>query len=198
MIEGPESPGAPSNSALGLSAEEKRTLLRLARQTLHDYLSRGKIAESDSDEPALLQPCATFVTLWRRGSGELRGCRGECQARRSLLESVTNMAVAAAVDDSRFASVTIEEVPDLRIEINALTPMEPIEPEDVVVGRHGLLVVSEHAMGLLLPEVAVRYKWGRGDFLKAVCRKAGLPDDAWKREGVQLFGFESEAWEEEE
>ncbi len=196
MSEGSEPPGAPSDSVLGLSAEEKQTLLRLARQTLHDYLSGGKIAESDSDEPALLQPCATFVTLWRRDSGELRGCRGECHARRSLLESVTHMAVAAAVDDSRFASVTIEEVPDLRIEINALTPMELIDPEDVVIGRHGLLIVSEYSMGLLLPEVAVRYKWGQHEFLKAVCRKAGMPDDAWKSEGTQLFGFESEAWEE--
>jgi AmmeMemoRadiSam system protein A len=198
MSEVSEPPGGPLDSVLGLSAEEKETLLRVARQTLHDYLSRGEIAESGSDRPALLQPCATFVTLWRRDSGELRGCRGECHARRSLLESVTNMAVAAGVDDSRFASVTIEEMPDLRIEINALTPMEPIEPKDVVIGRHGLLIVSEFSMGLLLPDVAVRYKWDREDFLKAVCRKAGLPGDAWKGEGVQLFGFESEAWAEEE
>jgi AmmeMemoRadiSam system protein A len=198
MSEVSEPPGGPTDSVLGLSAEEKQTLLRVARQTLHDYLSRGEIAESDSDRPALLKPCATFVTLWRRDSGELRGCRGECHARRSLLESVTYMAVAAGVDDSRFASVTIEEMPDLRIEINALTPMEPIKPKDVVIGRHGLLIVSEFAMGLLLPDVAVRYKWDREDFLKAVCRKAGLPGDAWKGEGVQLFGFESQAWAEEE
>ncbi|NIR32448.1 MAG: AMMECR1 domain-containing protein, partial [Gammaproteobacteria bacterium] len=46
-------------------------------------------------------------------------------------------------------------------------------------------------------EVPVRYGWDREEYLRWVCRKAGLPLDTWKGEGVQLFGFESEAWAEE-
>jgi len=198
MNEDRTAPHDPAESALGLSAEDKETLLRIARLALHDYFTVGKLPQYSADSESLLEPRAAFVTLWRRDSGELRGCRGECQAQRPLIQSVAQMAVAAAVDDSRFESVKLEEVPDLLIEINALTPLVSIKPEDVIVGRHGLMVVQGYMMGLLLPEVPVRQKWDRTDFLRGVCRKAGLPAEAWKAEGTQLYGFESEAWSEKE
>lgn len=180
-----------------LSDEEKRLLLDLARQALNDYLGEGTVPGWETDAPALLEPRATFVTLRRRGSGDLRGCRGECQPQRPLIEAVVHMAIASAIDDSRFPPVTIDEVPELSIHISALTPMRPIDPEDVEVGRHGLWLVSDRGSGLLLPEVPVRFGWDRQQFLRGVCRKAGLPDDAWKADYTQLYGFESEVWGEE-
>jgi AmmeMemoRadiSam system protein A len=198
MKENSTTPHDSSGSAGGLSVEDKDMLLRIARLALHDYFTVGKLPQYSADSTRLLEPRAAFVTLWRRDSGELRGCRGECQAQRPLIQSVAQMAVAAAVDDSRFESVTIEEVPDLLIEINALTPLTPIKPEEVIVGRHGLMVVQGYMMGLLLPEVPVRQGWDRTGFLRGVCRKAGLPADAWRAEGTQLFGFEAEVWSEKE
>ncbi|UCC85039.1 MAG: AmmeMemoRadiSam system protein A [Gemmatimonadota bacterium] len=189
---------AEAGPAPELSGEDKQNLLRLARQTLDEYLGIGKLPEIHTDSPALLERRAAFVTLWSRGSGELRGCRGEAYPRVSLIESVVQMAIAAATDDPRFPPVTAEEVPHLRIEINALTPMEPIRPDEVVVGRHGLRIVCGGATGLLLPEVPVRYGWDRAEFLRWVCKKAGLAPDAWQGEDVQLYCFESEAWGEEE
>jgi AmmeMemoRadiSam system protein A len=173
-------------------------LLRLARQTLQDCLGAGKFPPCETDSPALLQPRAAFVTLRRRDTGELRGCRGECRARRPLIESVANMAIAAAIDDSRFPPVTIDELPDLQIEINALTPLRPIRPEEVVIGRHGLMILRGPNTGLLLPQVPIAYGWDRDEFLRWLCRKAGLPHDAWKASDAQLYGFEAETWGEEE
>ncbi|MDA2923974.1 AmmeMemoRadiSam system protein A, partial [Acidobacteria bacterium AH-259-L09] len=161
----------------GLSAENKETLLRLARQTLNDYLGEGKLPQSQTDLEGLLQPQATFITLRRRDSGELRGCRGERLALRPLVESVANMVVAAATDDQRFAPVRIDEVPDLRIEISVLTPMKPMQPEEVVVGRHGLMITKGHNSGLLLPQVPRTYGWDREEFLGGLCRKAGLSEN---------------------
>ncbi|UCC73811.1 MAG: AmmeMemoRadiSam system protein A [Gemmatimonadota bacterium] len=180
-----------------LSAEEKRTLLNLARQTLDDYLGRGRLPRYETRSSALLQKRAAFVTLWNRDSGELRGCRGEAYPCRPLVDSVMQMAIAAATDDPRFPPVTADEVPDLRIDINALTPMRSIRPEEVVVGRHGLRIVQGAETGLLLPEVPVRYGWDRQEYLRWVCKKAGLPEDAWRAEDTELYGFESEAWGEE-
>ena len=190
-------PDASLGSVTKLTAEERTTLLRIARLALHDYFTVGKLPQYSAESQALLEPRATFVTLWQRESSQLRGCRGECQAQRPLIQSVARMAVAAAVDDSRFAPVMIEELPDLRIEINALTALSAIRPEDVIVGKHGLMVAQGYQMGLLLPEVPVRQAWDRTGFLRGVCKKAGLAKDAWQAEGVQLFGFESEAWSEE-
>jgi AmmeMemoRadiSam system protein A len=143
-------------NAVELSAEDKQTLLHLVRQTLNEYLSSGEMPpEFKTDSPALLQPRATFVTLRVRETGELRGCRGEVIARQPLVESVMNMVIASATDDPRFPPVTADEVPNLHLEISALTPMKPIKPEEVVVGRHGLMIVKGYSSGLLLPQVPV-------------------------------------------
>jgi AmmeMemoRadiSam system protein B/AmmeMemoRadiSam system protein A len=185
-------------SAAGLSAEDKQVLLHVARQTLNDYLGKGKLPEFQTNSPTLLQPRATFVTLRTRATGDLRGCRGEILARQPLIDSVQNMAIASATDDPRFMPVTMDDVPGLHIEISALTPMKPIKPEEVVVGRHGLLIVKGHNSGLLLPQVPVEQGWDREEFLRGLCHKAWLPENAWKAKDTQLYSFEAEVWGEEE
>ena len=99
------------------------------------------------------------------------------------------MAVAAAVEDGRFAPVNPAELGELRIEISALGPLEPIRPADVEVGRHGLLISHRSRRGVLLPQVPVEQGWDRETFLEHTCRKAGLPEDAWREQGVELLGF---------
>ncbi len=189
-----------ANTALAktsLSDADKDLLLDVARQTLRGFLNDGVRPTFVHESAALNRPRAVFVTLWRRDTGELRGCRGESIARRPLLEAVSTMAIASAADDPRFFPVTLDELPKLRIEINALTPLAPIHAEDVEVGRHGLMVVRNQRAGLLLPDVPVRFEWDRVQFLEGACQKAGLPRDAWCDANVQLFGFESEEWGEE-
>lgn len=176
---------------------DRQVLLRFARQTLEEYLGEGQRPSIPTGSGTLLAHRATFVTLRDRATGSLRGCVGEVVAQRPLVESVMNMAIAAATEDPRFAPVEPEEVPDLHIEISALTPMEPILPEEVEIGRHGLMIRRKSRSGLLLPQVPVSCNWSRNEFLAGVCRKAGLPDDAWSAPDTELLGFECEVWEEE-
>ena len=117
-------------------------------------------------------------------------------ARRALVDSIANMAVASAIDDPRFEPVSAAEVPDLHIGISALTPLFELDPADVVVGRHGLLITSGKMSGLLLPQVATERGWDREEFLAHTCLKARLPEDAWQAADAQLYGFEAEVWEE--
>ncbi len=180
-----------------LSEADRRELLQTARQILDDYLHGAEFSTPDCDSDVLLQPRASFVTLRRRESGELRGCRGESQPRRPLIESVAQMAIAAATDP-RFPPVMAGELALLRIEISVLTPLMAIQPNEVEVGRHGLLISVGPHSGLLLPHVPESQGWGREDFLDGLCRKAGLPADAWKAEGIELYGFEADAWAEED
>lgn len=182
---------------VALSEVDKRLLLDVARQTLETFLASGTQPTFATDSAALCQPRAVFVTLWRRDTGELRGCRGESMARRPLQEAVSSMAIASAVDDPRFYPVTLQELPKLRIEINALTPLAPIHADDVQVGRHGLMVARGQRAGLLLPDVPLRFGWNCVQFLEGTCQKAGLPRNAWQDADVRLFGFESEEWGEE-
>ncbi len=176
-----------------LSDDAKRLLLRLARQTLIEHLDRGDSDPPCSEIPALNEPRATFVTLRRRDTGELRGCRGETRARRPLIESVARQVIASATDDPRFVPVACEEVASLQIRISVLTPMRRLRPDDVVLGRHGLLLMRGRRSGLLLPQVPAYYGMTEPkEFLDALCRKAGLPRGSWSEPDAVLLGFEAE------
>ena len=77
-----------------------------------------------------------------------------------------------------------------------LSPLVPIRPEDVVVGKHGLVVSQGQRRGLLLPQVAVEQHWNRETFVAETCRKASLPLDAVAK-GATLEAFTAEVFGEE-
>ena len=89
-----------------------------------------------------------------------------------------------------------EEIPELEIEISVLTDPVPVKPEEIEIGRHGLLVMMGDRRGLLLPQVASERGWDRQRFLEETCRKADLPPDAWKNTIAQLLGFTAEVFSE--
>ena len=62
-----------------------------------------------------------------------------------LGSSIVRCAAGAALGDPRFPSIRPDEIPDLRIEISLLSPPVPIRPEQIEIGRHGLLITSEAA-----------------------------------------------------
>jgi AmmeMemoRadiSam system protein A len=190
--------GEPGSAAsLDLSALERCHLLRAAREAI-----AAKLASRETSRPpmegGLAAARGAFVTLRRASDGGLRGCVGSLEADAPLLVTVTNMAVAAALRDRRFDPVTAGELVSLRIEISVLSPLEPIRPSDVQVGRHGLLLRHGARSGLLLPQVAVEHGWDREAFLAHTCRKAGLPPDTWKRPGVELLGFTATVFAEDD
>lgn len=131
-----------------------------------------------------------FVTLYRHG--ELRGCLGHLEGDRPVAELVQRMAVASARDDPRFPPIAPEELDDLTVEVSLLTTPTPARAEEVEPGRHGLIVRRGRQQGVLLPKVATEMGWGREQLLAGVCRKAGLPRDAWREGGTQLLVFEAQ------
>jgi len=178
------------------SIENKTKLLQVARESLTKFLKNGHRTEFTTEFIELLKKRAVFVTLRKRDTGNLRGCIGQTEAHNTLIETVARTAISAAVDDSRFPQVNLNELGELLIEINVLTPMFSITPENVVVGKHGLLLSKGLCRGLFLPEVAVSQGWDRLTFLDELCRKADLPKVSWQDTDAELKAFESESWEE--
>ena len=169
-----------------LTESDQETLLQMARAALVDYVSSGKIPTIEEPGESLRQKCGAFVTL-RRGKN-LRGCIGVIEANAPLYQTVRQCAAWAGTSDPRFPPVMKGEVAGLNIEISVLSPLFKISPEDVEVGKHGLLVTRGGIRGLLLPQVAVQWKWDREHFLEETCRKAGLPLEAWRHDAeVQAF-----------
>jgi len=189
-------PQPTSTGPLPLSAEDRATLLRLARETLTQYLTDGRIPRYDppADSPLRL-PSAVFVTL--KKGGELRGCIGDVVAQMPLYLAVQRRVLSAALEDPRFPAVQAAELPQLTIEVSVLSPLTPVgDVNEISVGTHGLLIVGNGHSGLLLPQVPVEQGWDRAEFLRQVCRKAGLPDDAW-RQGARLYRFTADVFGEQ-
>jgi AmmeMemoRadiSam system protein A len=178
---------------LPLTEADQQRLLRLARQALEESVRGHRLRDVEELPAVFREPCGAFVSL-HQGSN-LRGCIGYVEALQPLFAAVRECAVAAALRDPRFPPVTTEELATLRLEISILSPLVDIAPERVEVGRHGLLISRGAYRGLLLPQVAVEWKWNRERFLEETCRKAGLPPDAWRR-GARIQAFTAQVFEE--
>ncbi len=179
-----------------LNPEQRKTLLEIARTTIENALHgrRERIDEGALDE-MLKAPSGVFVTL-RTRDGELRGCIGSIQPVAPLFRAVESSAINAAFRDPRFHPLKVEELEAIEIEISVMGPIRPAKPEDVVVGRDGLIISRGHYAGLLLPQVATEYGWDRETFLRQTCVKAGLSPDTWRAADCRLEKFEAEVFAE--
>ncbi len=181
-------------TGLDLTREEKRELLALARLAIETYLANGKIPAYQPTSPRLETKAGAFVTL--KQQHQLRGCIGFAEPLFPLWETVAQAAVLAATEDPRFPPVRKSELPGLQIEISVMGPLQPVSDiSEIKVGRHGLVIKEGQKSGLLLPQVATELGWDRKTFLREVCRKAGLPDNAWKN-SRGLFKFEAIVFQE--
>jgi hypothetical protein len=176
-----------------LAPDQQDRLLSLARATIREYVTTGKLAEMRETDPAFLRPAAAFVTLKERGL--LRGCIGSLEPGAPLYQAVRDNAVAAATRDRRFPPVTVGELGDLEIEISVLSPLRKVKSADEIeLRKHGVVVAEDARRGVFLPQVADETGWSRDEFLDHLCSdKAGLPADAW-RHGASLYVFTVQAF----
>ena len=155
-----------------LTPGHQEELFRLAIEAIETFIDRGEIPEYRSNDPVFTRKAGVFVTLRIRGM--LRGCIGHMSAEKPLVQAVQEMAVAAATSDPRFPPMTSRELQQITMKIAILSPMQRITPEQVEIGKHGVLISYFGQRGVLLPEVASERGWDRETFLENVCLKAGL------------------------
>jgi uncharacterized protein len=174
-----------------LTDKEKTALLEIAKDAITAKLNKKNMPEVIMDSDNLREKRGAFVTLKKRG--HLRGCIGYIKPYKPLGETVQEMAVAAAFNDPRFPSLKVDEVNDLTFEISVLSPFKRIKDiKEIEVGKHGLYIARGFHSGLLLPQVAIEYKWDRETFLKETCYKAGLPMDAWMEKDTEIYIFSAD------
>jgi len=183
-----------------LSDDDRKTLLRIARQTLATTLGGGSRPAETAASPALQQLCGCFVTL--HNAGQLRGCIGTFTARGPLHQTVVQMATAA-LRDPRFTTcpVTAAELPKIDIEISVLSPLERTKDPmaEVELGKHGIWIQGPYGSGCFLPQVATETGWSKEEFFSHCCaHKAGLPPDAWKWPETAVYRFEAEVFGEKD
>lgn len=178
----------PGDGFHSIGETNRRRLLTITRAALTAY-TRGQTPPSDTLPEGFGAAAGVFVSLHMEG--QLRGCIGELDCAQPLDSTVARCAIAAGSVDPRFPPVTAGELSQVSIEISILGPLEVIAGSDgLEVGRHGVMIELGTKRGLLLPQVAVEWKWDVRTFLAQTCRKADLPADAWQT-GASLWRFEA-------
>jgi hypothetical protein len=175
-------------------------LLSRARNTIAGRLDLP--LRDEQTHPLLASPGATFVTLHHES--RLRGCMGRLEAGPHSLETdVRQNARRAAFEDPRFKPLTAGEWPYLEVEVSLLDSPEMLafesEPAALAVlkpGVDGVIFSWRRYRSTFLPQV-----WEQlpvvEDFMAALKRKAGLPDDFWA-EDVQLARYRVRVFKETE
>ena len=186
-----------------LSAEERSSLLALARRSIEHGLERGQALQiSSADFPTALQDeRACFVTLNRAGA--LRGCIGQLEAVQPLVSDVVENAYAAAFRDPRFPPLGSNELRDLELHISVLTPAVPIEfaSEEELIrqlrpGLDGLILEEGSLRGTFLPSVWEALGEPQA-FLEHLKIKAGLPANYWSGR-IKVYRYETESFSAED
>jgi len=184
------------DSSRELNAAEQKIALDIARRTLAASFSDGAYSLS-ADLPAIFkEKRGAFVTL--RDNEQLRGCIGIFEGRENLAETIKEMAMAAAFDDSRFPPLTADELEKIKIEISVLSPMQRVASADEIeLGKHGVYVSRDWQNGVYLPQVAEETGWGKEKFLDSLCEeKAGLPKNCWRDGTAELSVFTAQVFKE--
>jgi len=194
------------NSAAQFNEAQGRMLVKLARHTISKSLG-AKVDDSEFDDsaPALQDDCfklhcGTFVTL--KIGGQLRGCIGNLTANESVLDGVRRNAINAAFHDPRFSPLSKDELNRTEIEISILTEPHLLEyrnGQDLIqklrANVDGVIIRKGYASATFLPQV-----WEQlpdpDEFLTHLCRKAGLPRDAWINSKLEVLTYQVQYFEE--
>lgn len=174
-----------------LAATDKSMLLNIARETVMEEIAGGASPREENWSDELKRECGAFVTLFVRG--QLRGCIGFIQPLYPLWETVRVASAKAATEDYRFPRIGSEELDDLAVQISVIGESRVMRsPDDIRIGRDGVIVDFRGRRGLLLPQVAEEWRFDAVEFLEATCRKAGVPKNSWRETDAQVELFTTE------
>lgn len=130
-------------------------LPRLARRAIRAYWEADTAHPPQPISGELAEPGCVFVTL-HDALGELRGCIGTLRPSEPNLGLETwRNARAAAFNDPRFAPLSPEELPGLRISVTVLGALESIpSPSELDPARYGVVIrAADGRRGVLLPDL---------------------------------------------
>ena len=183
---------------MNISTEEKRILLRIARNSIKSLFQKIDPTEiAIDDHPILDSHKGAFVTLTI--NNRLRGCIGYIISDSPLLQTVENAAGEAAIGDPRFPRLTSDEFNFISLEVSILSEPFPMKSyEEIILGKHGLILSEEGRRGLLLPQVPIEHRMNKDTYLSALCEKAGFYPDLWREKVLNIDMFTADVFSEKE
>ncbi len=147
----------------------------------------GAPVPAPPDSPSYARRAACFVSLKKRG--DLRGCIGTlAPAEPDLGHEIARNAHSAAFQDPRFRPVRADELAELSVSVDVLSPSEPCARADLDPRQYGVIVAAGFRRGVLLPDLpgvdSVELQLG------IALQKAGIaPDDSYDMERFTVVRY---------
>ena len=160
-------------------------LVKLAKETIEEYVRNGNIIKPPSSLPnEMIARAAVFVSL--KEKGQLRGCIGTLQpTKKNVALEIIQNAISAATHDPRFPPVTPAEIDELEYSVDVLTEPEKIGgKEELDPKKYGVIVKSGEHKGLLLPDLE------GVDTPEEQIRIAAMKAGIYLTEEIELYRFE--------
>jgi AmmeMemoRadiSam system protein A len=129
-------------------------IVDLARKSIETYVREGKTITIPDPLPSEMSGKAgVFVSI--KKYGELRGCIGTYMPScNSIGTEIIINAISAATRDPRFQPVREDELDHLTYSVDILSSPEKVkELSELEPKKYGIIVVSGHRRGLLLPDL---------------------------------------------
>src|SRR5437016_661187 len=125
--------------------------MSLARSVLRQKLGGATQEIAPGDDPELMQPAGSFVSLHEIATHRLRGCVGRLDAVVPLWECVRHTA-AAVLTDPRFVNdpVTAAELERLTLEISVISQLRVCGPMEFDLLNDGIYVMFRERAGCFL------------------------------------------------
>ena len=187
-----------------LSKNDQQTALRLARTVLECHVKNQNLPTFEElgliITPSLKEKRGAFVTLYKKSAAVpkiLRGCIGTILPVQPLYQAVIANTMNAASRDVRFLRVREEELKELILEINVLTPPHAVDSYNAIrLGVDGIILSQGSHHALFLPAVPIEWGWNLSETLTQLAKKAGLPELSWQDASTQFQVFQSESFSE--
>lgn len=180
--------------------KERAALLLFCRRILESVVTGVPNNDSLVQTLANSPTFGLFVSLKR---GEfLRACRGRWGGEElfKLSDILREVTIESATSDSRFPAISEDELRHLTVEISLMHSPRTCElkgeerVKEIVIGRHGVVLIHPEGRALFLPSVASDRNWSVERFLAELSHKAELHSSAWKDDSAKLLTFESVAF----
>ena len=198
----PDSSPAPQPSRLERQVESLKAykslysenLLEIAKSSVEKAVRHGgAYSPSRRHYPEqLFDKGAAFVTIYK--NGELRGCIGSVLPRTAIALDIAANARAAALEDSRFSPITVEELPHLSYEVSLLSGFEKISYTNeaevlrkIKQGIDGIVIRDGNRQGVFLPSVWKQLPH-KEEFFKQLKIKAGMNPNYWNNR-INVYRF---------
>ncbi|MDN5343073.1 AmmeMemoRadiSam system protein A [Oceanotoga sp. DSM 15011] len=170
---------------------EKHFFCQYAREIIQNYIIKNEIQDIRYKyfQKEFEDNYSCFVTLHTL-EDELRGCIGTIIPQyKNLYEEIKHNSILASIKDYRFPPLKEEELNNIYISIDILTPLKKIENiKELDPVKYGIMVEHDYKKGVLLPNLDGINTIE--DQIRIAKLKAGLNYD----EKVDIYSFETKRY----